>query len=270
MKKWILVFSPLLLVFTNNWATDSNTYSNKILMAVFAHSDDELMVSPILNKYAELGVKVYLVTVTDGSKGVTPHANIPAGDSLAKVRVEETACTAITLGINPPIQLGYEDGNLASMEHLFSLHKQIDSLFNQYKPDVVITFGPDGSYGHPDHRMVGNVVTEVVQEGKYAYPKQLLYIGFPNEVIESLPPLNTEIVNWYKKHLHTTQKEFLTYRIPYSEANLKTGREALGCCKSQFTPEVMDEIFVVMAQHKGLLYFRPWLGSNTIKYDIFE
>lgn len=271
--KWCLLFFASLLVLACNGnlhAAKSSEPAGRTMMAVFAHSDDELMVSPVLSKYAKLGVKIYLVIATDGSQGVTAHANIPPGDSLAKVRAKEALCTAATLGINPPILLGYDDGKLASIDNLISLHEKIDSLFNEIRPDVVITFGPDGSYGHPDHRLVGDVVTEVFQQERAEPLKQLLYIGFPKEVLSPALPIKTESVNWYKKHLLTTQKKLLTYRIPYAEDDLKIGRNALGCCKSQFTEEMMDEIFILMAQTKGLIYFRPWLGSAAIRNDIFE
>jgi hypothetical protein len=53
----------------------------KVILAIFAHPDDEEWVAPVLAKYAEEGVSVYLVVATDGRFGVTPHAKIPAGDS---------------------------------------------------------------------------------------------------------------------------------------------------------------------------------------------
>jgi len=246
------------------------SYKDKTIMAIFAHSDDERFVSPILAKYAKEGVNVYLVLATDGSKGVTPHANIPAGDSLAKVRAREALCTTKTLGINPPILLNYSDGELALWDNIFSLDDKIDSLFTTYQPNVVITWGADGGYGHPDHRMVGNIVTEVFQREASEKMRQLLYVGFLKEALETSPKLNTEKANWFKENLKTTQKKFLTYRIPYEKEDLQLGRQAFGCCKSQYIPEVMDELFVLIAQHKGLVYFRPWNGSEVIKNDIFE
>jgi len=201
---------------------------------------------------------------------VTQHANIPAGDSLAKVRSEEALCVTKTLGINPPILLNFMDGDLALWDNIFSLDDKIDSLFTKYQPDVVITWGPDGGYGHADHRIVSNIVTEVFQREASGTLQQLLYVGFLKESLDSAPKLNTAQVNWFKGNLKTTQKKFLTYRIPFEEEDLKLGREALGCCKSQFTPEVMDEIFVLIAQNEGLLYFRPWNGSEVVKEDVFE
>jgi len=105
----------------------------KTVLAVFAHPDDEVFVGPLLAHYARQGAKVHLAIVTDGEKGTSPHAGIPAGPELASVRAE--------------------------------VAQEIGKLMARLRPDVVITWGPDGGYGHPDHRLVGDVVTQVVQAG---------------------------------------------------------------------------------------------------------
>ena len=276
MKKLIAVFCLTYMMLSCNSENKKeqevrpDMNNDKTIMAIFAHSDDERTISPILSKYAKEGVNVYLVLVTDGSKGVTPHANIPAGDSLAKVRAEEALCVTKTLGIHPPILLNYTDGDLALWDNIFSLDDKIDSLFTKYQPDVVITWGQDGGYGHPDHRMVGNIVTEVFQREASEKMQQLLYVGFLKEAMDSAPKLNTDQANWFREHLKTTQKQFLTYRIPFEKEDLILSREAFGCCKSQYIPEVMDELFVLIEQSKGYVYFRPWNDSRKIKNDIFE
>ena len=56
----------------------------RTLVAVFAHADDERIVGPLLARYSREGARVVLVIATDGRKGVTRHAGIPAGDSLAR------------------------------------------------------------------------------------------------------------------------------------------------------------------------------------------
>lgn len=244
--------------------------NDKTLMAIFAHPDDEGVISPILSKYAKEGVNIYLVIVTDGSKGVTPHANIPAGDSLAKVRSKEAFCATKNLGINPPVFLKYIDGDLALKENIYSLDDKIDSLFIKYQPNVVITFGPGGEYGHPDHRIVSNIVTEVFQREASEALQQLLYYGFPTESIDKGLNLNTSLANWLIENWKTTQKRFLTYQIPFDVEDLKLGYKAFTCHKSQYTPEEMDDIFAIMGQTDRLIYFRPWNGSKEIKDNVFD
>jgi len=251
-------------------AVNPTSNSDKTIMAVFAHADDEMTVLPILSKYAKEGVNIYLVIVTDGSKGVKAHAKIPAGDSLAKVRSEEALCATTTLGINPPILLNYVDGDLALGDNVYTLDDKMDSLFNKYQPDVILTWGPEGGYGSSDHRIVSNIVTEVFQSEGSRTIQQLFYVGFLKESLDLAPKLNTGPVNWLKENLKTTQKKFLTYRIPVEEEDFKVAREALGCYKSQLFPEYIDEIFLLLGQTEGLFYLRPWFGSEVVKDDIFE
>src|SRR3978361_1467508 len=82
----------------------------KVILAVFAHGDDEKVVAPVLAKYAAAGADVYIAVATDGRYGVVDHAHIPAGDSLAYVRAGEIKCAAEQLGIHPPIFMGFQDG----------------------------------------------------------------------------------------------------------------------------------------------------------------
>jgi LmbE family N-acetylglucosaminyl deacetylase len=248
---------------------DAALYKGKTIMAVFAHSDDESSVSPVLAKYAKRGAKVLLVLATDGSKGVEPHVDIPAGEPLAKARAEEALCSTKAMGIAPPILLGYPDGELVSWDNIFSLDDRIEEVFTKYQPDVVVTWGPDGGYGHPDHRMVSDLVTEVFQRVASEKIRQLLYVGWLKEDLDSAPEMKTEKGNWFRDNLKTSQKRFLTYRISFSADELKMGREALGCCASQFTPDVMDDLFTLVG-YKKMIYFRPWIGSNLVKHDIFE
>jgi LmbE family N-acetylglucosaminyl deacetylase len=132
-------------------------------VAVVAHPDDETIVSPALARYAREGARVYVVIATDGRKGVSAHAGIPAGDSLATVRAGEARCSARELGVQPPVLLGLEDAGLAGIspwpgEILDRLAKRLEALFADLRPDAVITWGPEGGYGHADHRLVGDVV----------------------------------------------------------------------------------------------------------------
>ena len=252
---------------------DSISYNDKTIMAIFAHGDDELTVSPILSKYAKKGVNIYLVIVSDGSKQVNKHGidtKMPAGESFAKVRSEELLCATTTLGINSPILLNYADGSLLTRDNFHSLENKMDSLFDEYHPDIILTMGNEGAYGDPDHCIVSSIVTGVFQKERSRNLQQLLYVGFLKESLGLATELNTNLVNWFKDNLMTTQKKYLTYRIPIEEEDFIVAREALACHKSQFTPEVVDEILLVFGQSEGLIYLRPWNGSAVVKDDIFN
>ena len=264
-----LLMTPCFAQKLDGRSREASRYKGKTIMAVFAHSDDESSVSPVLAEYAKRGAMVYLVLATDGSKGVEPHVDIPAGEPLAKARAEEALCSTKAMGIDPPVLLGYPDGELVAWDNIFSLDDRIEQLFAKYQPDVVITWGQDGGYGHPDHRMVSDLVTEVFQRVASDKIRQLLYVGWLKEDLDSAPKLKTEQGNWFRDNLKTTQKRFLTYRISFDEDELRMGRKALGCCESQFITDVMDDLFTLVG-HKKMIYFRPWNGAGLVRHDIFD
>jgi len=228
--------------------------ARRVLLAVFAHPDDEATVSPVLAKYAAEGVTVYLAVATDGRLGVTPHAGIAAGDSLARVRSEELICAAEKLGIQPPLTFGLQDqlkmgeGFAAFQEQLRSLRDNVTRLFTTLKPDVILTWNASGWTGHPDHRLVGSVVTEVFVSGAWEKPAQLYYAAIPTGSLPAGAPIQ----------LATVDPRYLTVRIPVSEADYEKAKASWLCHKSQYTPETIEGMHqMIKGSLKGTTYFQP-------------
>ena len=59
-------------------------------------------------------------------------------------------------------------------DYLARAEREIRRLFAEIRTEVVIAFGPEGAYGHPDHRQAGDAVSQVVQSGTEGAPRQLL------------------------------------------------------------------------------------------------
>lgn len=234
-----------------------------VLLAVFAHPDDESTVSAVLAKYAAAGVKVYLATATDGRLGVNEHAGIPAGDALAAARVLELKCTTEKLGINPSIMFGLYDqlkmgeGLPAHMQQLQDMRERVTKLFDELQPDAVITWGPSGWTGHPDHRLVSDIVTEVFQSRKWQRPAQLYYPAVPTGKV----PANNPIP------LATVDESFLTVRVPVSQADYDKSKAGWLCHRSQYTPEQVEQLFQSLAgAQAGIAHFQPQ-GVGKSKKD---
>ena len=154
------------------------------ILVVVAHPDDETAIAPVLAKYSELGSEIKLVIATDGRHGVTPHAGIPSGDSLVAIREVEAKCSCKELGIDEPIFLDLLDGlgGVNGMSSIFGqladMHELLIRVLDEQQPDVVLTFGPDGDSGHPDHRLVSNVITQVLLERPWSENPDLYYFGW--------------------------------------------------------------------------------------------
>jgi LmbE family N-acetylglucosaminyl deacetylase len=133
-------------------------------MAVLAHPDDEsLGVGGTLAKYAADGVDVFLVTATQGDAG--RYRGHPRGDDrhpgragLAAIREAELRAAAQVLGIRDVTVFDYPDQELdrASPPEVVG---RIVAEIRKVRPDVVVTFGPDGAYGHPDHIAISQFTT---------------------------------------------------------------------------------------------------------------
>lgn len=224
------------------------------IVAAFAHPDDERIIGPLLSRLAREGRETHLVIATDGSKGVRDFAKIPAGAELAVTRSKEAACAANRLGVRRLHLLGLPDGGLASFEVLSKLRSGLVAIIDSLRPAAIITFGPEGGTGHPDHRLVGNVVTQIVQSDARYAKVDLLYASLPTERLASAPPAQPTV--------NGMAQALLTVRVPFEERDLVAGREEFACHRSQYTPAEMDAINRYLAHAwNGTVWLRPWNGT---------
>jgi LmbE family N-acetylglucosaminyl deacetylase len=224
------------------------------ILAVFAHPDDERVIGPLLSKLAREGRETHLVIATDGSQGVTDFARIPAGAALAAARTKEATCAANRLGVRKLHLLGLPDGGLASFEVLGKLRSRLAAIIDSVKPAAIITFGPEGGTGHPDHRLVGDVTTQII-EGDAKYGNiDLLYASLPTERLRTAPRANPTV--------NGMAESLLTVRVPFEPQDLVAGREEYACHKSQYTPEQMARVNAYLAHAwNGDVWMRPWNGA---------
>ena len=224
------------------------------VLAVFAHPDDERIVGPLLHRLTREGREVHLVIATDGSKGVGEHAGIPAGKALADARRLESECAAKRLGVRQLHMLGLEDGGLASFATLGRLGSELSAIVGRVRPSRFLTNGPEGGTGHPDHRLVGNVATQIVQQDSVYRWADLLYASIPSERVRTAPRASPGV--------NGIAAELLTVRIPFEAQDLAAGREEFGCHKTQYTQVEMDAVNAYLAHAwDGRVWLRPWNGT---------
>lgn len=136
------------------------------LLAVFAHPDDEAFgTGGTLARYASEGVAVTLVCATRGEAGEIAEGTGATPETLGEVRENELRCAAETVGVRELIFLGYRDSGMAGTpenEHpqafvnapAEQVVRQLVKIMRRVRPEVVVTFEPNGGYGHPDHIMI--------------------------------------------------------------------------------------------------------------------
>jgi len=239
----------------------------RTLVAVFAHPDDEGVAAPVLARYAREGVQVYLFVVTDGAAG-GQQTSIASGLELAKVRAEEAQCATDALGIRPPILLGFPDGQLGTYAQdpvrLFKVAQRLQEELQKVRPDALITWGADGGSGHPDHRLVSAVVTQLVRAGAPGVPDRLFYASFPADVMRAANPSRGE------PPMLIPQAKHLTTRIAVTPRDLDAAERSLSCHKSQFPADAMTRLAAAgrKAWSSGVL-FAPAFASSP-QSDLFK
>ncbi len=121
------------------------------LLAVFPHPDDEAFsMGGTLAKYAAEGCDVHLVTATRGEAGEIRDPSLATKANLPQVREQELRCACEAYGIHPPHLLDYVDGQLAIVHQGQAVGKLV-RIIRELKPQVMVTYGPEGVYGHYDH-----------------------------------------------------------------------------------------------------------------------
>ncbi|WP_421809979.1 PIG-L deacetylase family protein [Flagellimonas sp.] len=257
----------IIVLFYHNPIIAQASNTEKTLMAVFAHPDDEITVGPILHKYAEEGAKVYLVIATDGRFGTNEHSDYEAGDGLAAIRRKEMQCSSDKLGVEL-IHLKYHD-QLRSAEgfdghipHIRSLMKDIYDIIEKTQPDAIITFGPDGWSNHMDHRLVGASVSQAFLSKLWEKPINLFYVGRPANQIEDSE----------RRILAGQNIKYLTTKIEYSDKNKDAYIQALACHTSQFGKDAINRLNKNLNRNnrENVVYLRKFIAPTGNSDTVFD
>ena len=129
------------------------------IIGVGAHPDDEAYLSArIMATAVRAGSRVVCVTATRGEAGSQDPDRWPPPEMRAIREAELEACLA-TLGVDEHHWLDYVDGTCASVPAEEGIGAVL-AVLHDVGPDTVLTFGPEGMTGHPDHMTVSAWVTE--------------------------------------------------------------------------------------------------------------
>jgi LmbE family N-acetylglucosaminyl deacetylase len=245
----------------------SGQVPTKTLVAVWAHADDEAPVAPILARYAREGVRVHMIIATDGAQGAA-NTSVPRGPEIARLRAEEARCSAQALGVQPPILLGFPDGVLGSYAAdpamLFRLTQRLQEELQRLRPDALITWGPDGGTGHPDHRIINSLVSQLVRAGAPGVPQRLFYGSIPADGFRVMNPGRGA------PPFLIPQANLFTARIPFTPADLESARQSMSCHKTQYPQEAVERVIAAMREEwKGALALTPAVPQAAVK-DLFE
>ena len=247
-KTGMIILAALMLAPAS---AQEQTQPQRVLVVV-AHPDDELFMAPAIAALSRQGadVAIYYATAGDAGPGVS---DLAPGATLAERRIAEAWCSIEALGVSTLLGAEYPDGKLGlAAHHEGSPARALSAAFKEQfaLSDLVLTWGPDGGYGHADHRMVSALATQVGQDMPAAERPKLLYVGIPSGALPPVP----EMAAWA-----TTDPALLSDSIPYTPADLDAAKAAAQCHETQFdaaTRAGMMPLFDA-TMWRGKVHFRP-------------
>ena len=225
---------------------------------MLAHPDDESFgCAGALALAHDAGRVVRLLVVTRGEAGSVESAGDP---DFGEVRVDELRCAASKIGFTEVTVLdGYPDGGVADVPFA-RLVDDIAAWLADRRPDAVITFGPHGITGHPDHVVVGSATRWAVE--------RLAESGLAPHAVYVIAPVFGPGTTRYDL---SAEEGAATHRIDItSVAERKVA--ALACHASQ--PDAAAEAVEVQAAleragvlHEGYTRVRPPVPAPHPKFD---
>jgi LmbE family N-acetylglucosaminyl deacetylase len=267
------------------------------LMAVLAHPDDEsLGFGGTLAKYASEGVDVFLLTATRGDAG--RYRGYPSGDqrhpgvqALAEIRESELRAAAAALGVREVSLLEYRDQHLDRADPREAIGR-IAAELRRVRPDVVLTFAPDGAYGHPDHIAISQFATAAIvaaadagflpdDGGRALQPhavSKLYYLAWPETTwaaYESAFRALSSMVDGMERRATPWPDWAITTAIDTTDA-WPTVWRAVSCHESQLA--AYERLKDVSAEHHRMLWGRQSFyrvfstvnGGRGRETDLFE
>jgi LmbE family N-acetylglucosaminyl deacetylase len=187
------------------------------LLCITAHPDDEAgAFGGALLLYHDRGVETSVVCLTAGT-AARNRGTAKTNEELAALRRSEFAASCKVLGVSHGEVLDYQDGKLDRID-LYQAVGDIALRLRRIRPQVMITFGPDGGLtGHVDHAMAGVVATLAFEWA--GRPDR-----YPEQLEQGLKPHRTQ-----KLYYHTADFILPDNRPPISQptvtVSLEIGKE---------------------------------------------
>lgn len=181
----------------------------KHILIIFPHADDEVLHTAGLIRIAsQQKIRTTLAVLTKGERG-TSDAHLD--NTLKAIRTKEAQVAAKIYGVTKLIQEDFGDDRLTSKKKELNLY--IDTMIKQETPDLIITYDLAGEYGHPDHIVVSEIVTELVK--KKHTEVALWYATFPKLIYNmgQFPTQMAEDPNFMKRRAPATIKVFIGLKV---------------------------------------------------------
>lgn len=264
------------------------------LLLVHAHPDDEAITTGgVMAKAHDEGRRVVLVTATRGERGEIHNMDeASVRPRLGEVRTEELRRATEILGVDRQVFLGYIDSGMAGTEgnqdprsfHRAALLEAAGLLgvvLREERPEVVVTYGADGIYGHPDHVKAHEVTVaalDLLRDTEGWEPAKAYFAAVPRSGIERMRQMardqgvamgDDEIGS----RIEGVPDELITTRVDVVRW-IDRKRDAFAAHVSQNDPNnpfstMQDEIYRMAFGTENYVLARGALGAER-EADLFE
>jgi LmbE family N-acetylglucosaminyl deacetylase len=241
-------------------------------------------------------VDVFVLTATRGDggryRGLRPgDPQHPGPLALANIREAELRSAGAVLGAREVSLLDYHDGRLAGADAREAIAR-IAGHLRRVRPDVIVTFGPDGAYGHPDHiaisqfttaAIVGAADPEFESEGIHAHGpahavRKLYYVAWPASAwaaYQSAIGTLSSTVDGVERHA-TPWPDWAITSVIDTRAFWSTAWRAVACHESQVS--AYERLKDLAPEHHMALWGRQSFyrafstvnGGRARETDLFE
>jgi N-acetyl-1-D-myo-inositol-2-amino-2-deoxy-alpha-D-glucopyranoside deacetylase len=262
------------------------------LLLVHAHPDDEaISTGGAMLKARADGHRVVLVTATRGEVGEIYNMDEAATrPRLGEVRAAELEHAARILGVNRGESLDYRDSGMvgtADNENPKSFHQapldqaaaKLAAILREERPDVVVTYDADGTYGHPDHikaHLVTNAALDLLENEGWR-PSKLYYTGIPRTLMQQFMAALPDDAQRQEREgtitIPGTPDELLTTQLDVSDY-VDRKREAFAAHVTQNDPNswfttMADQIYRMAFGTEYYRLARGKPGSKLPENDLF-
>ncbi len=165
-------------IFAQKIAKGNNVPAKKhTLLIVLTHADDFVSIAPLIPKYAAEGHAVYYLALTGK---IDSTIMVPGG-----IMYTQMQCAATALGFREATAFVDPNNQEQQMRSVAWNGRHLIEAIDRIKPEVVLTWGPDGLTGNMRHVLVSNVVTRVFQQQSLLKhkPRKLYYITYPESLL---------------------------------------------------------------------------------------
>lgn len=199
------------------------------ILFVAAHPDDEIFTAAgILGAAVRNGQRVACVSATRGEQGVQDESRWPAAQ-LADIRTKELEASLAVLDVKEYWWLPFMDGKCVEVDEVEAVGA-LREIIHEFKPDTILTFGPDGLTGHSDHQAVSRWTQQAVAGSEV---RVLWYVTAPDqyEQLRAADKAANIFFNTDKPVLVAGEECAIDLRLPAELAGLK--RRAFEAVPSQ-------------------------------------